>query len=152
MIKLLLILMAGLLLEALGVNFLKAGLNQIGAVDPSTPASLLRFAGRALSNGYLLIGVLFETVFFASLIYLLSQADVSLVWPLTSLGFVITTFVARFVQHEQVGSLRWAGVFLITAGALLVGWSEASQKRARPASSIALGDPGKSGQTHSPDK
>jgi len=124
MTRLLLILMAGLIFEALGVNFLKAGLKQIGGPDGYAAGELSRFLARSLTNGHLLTGVLFEAIFFASLLYLLSQAEVSLIWPLTSVGFVITTLAARFVQDEQVSALRWIGVLLITLGALLVGWSE----------------------------
>jgi drug/metabolite transporter (DMT)-like permease len=46
------------------------------------------------------------------------------VWPLTSLGFVLTTLAAKYIRHEDVNAMRWAGVFLIMAGAVLVGYSE----------------------------
>ncbi len=55
---------------------------------------------------------------------LLKQSDVSLVWPLTSLGFVLTALAAKFILHEQVNFARWCGVGLIVAGAALVSWSE----------------------------
>lgn len=124
MLKLILILLAALVLEAIGVVFLSQGLKQAGEMVDRTFPELLRLAGRCLTNGYFLAGVLMETIFFLALLYLLRNADVSLVWPLTSLGFVLTTLAAKYIRHEDVSPLRWAGVFLIMAGAALVAYSE----------------------------
>jgi len=123
MIKLIFVLLVALLLEALGVVFLSAGLKQIGALQQYNFDEIVRFVVRSLTNRNLLLGVLLETVFFGALLYLLSQYDVSLIWPLTSLGFVLTALAAKFILHEQVDLLRWAGVLLIVVGAAMVSWS-----------------------------
>jgi drug/metabolite transporter (DMT)-like permease len=83
-----------------------------------------RLLARGATNPPILWGVFLEAVFFGALLYLLKQADVSLVWPLTSLGFVLTTLAARFIRHELVDGWRWSGVILIVIGAALVGYSE----------------------------
>jgi drug/metabolite transporter (DMT)-like permease len=137
MFKLIVILLAALVLEAIGVVFLSHGLKQAGELTQRTLPEMLRFAGRCVTNGHFLAGVLMETVFFLALLYLLKNADVSLVWPLTSLGFVLTTLAAKYIRHEQVSNLRWAGVFLIMAGAALVAYSE-RVKRAMPADSVTI--------------
>ena len=124
MLKLILILIAALVLEAIGVVFLSQGLKQAGELKEWRLPEMFRLAGRCLANGNFLLGVLMELIFFLALLYLLKNADVSLVWPLTSLGFVLTTFAAKYIRHEQVSNVRWAGVFLIMAGAALVAYSE----------------------------
>jgi drug/metabolite transporter (DMT)-like permease len=124
MFKLILILLAALVLEAIGVVFLSHGLKQAGELAERTLPEMLRLAGRCLTNAHFLAGVLMETIFFLALLYLLKNADVSLVWPLTSLGFVLTTLAAKYIRHEEVSALRWSGVFLIMAGAALVAYSE----------------------------
>jgi len=53
---------------------------------------------------------------------------VSVIRPLTLLGFVITAVAAKFILHEQVSGLRWAGVALIVIGASLVSYSEKTKK------------------------
>ena len=63
---------------------------------------------------------------------MLSTHDVSLVWPLTSLGFIVTTLAAQFILHEKVGPVRWAGVLLIALGASLTSYSESIKKPASP--------------------
>jgi drug/metabolite transporter (DMT)-like permease len=124
MFRLILILLGALVLEAIGVVLLSQGLKQAGELTQRTFPEMLRLAGRCLTNGNFLLGVLMELIFFLALLYLLKSADVSLVWPLTSLGFVLTTLAAKYIRHEQVSNVRWAGVFLIMAGAALVAYSE----------------------------
>jgi drug/metabolite transporter (DMT)-like permease len=124
MLKLILILIVALVLEAIGVVFLSQGLKQAGELKEWRLPEMLRLAGRCLANGNFLLGVLMELIFFLALLYLLKNADVSLIWPLTSLGFVLTTLAAKYIRHEQVSNVRWAGVFLIMAGAALVAYSE----------------------------
>ena len=138
MTKLLIVLLIALLLEATGVVFLGIGLKQIGEVDRISVSEVVRLIKRGATNHNILLGVLLEAVFFGALLYLLSQADVSLIWPLTSLGFVLTALAARFIKHEEVSPLRWAGVGLIVVGAGLVAWSEAvKQRSAQPKTAVA---------------
>lgn len=136
MAKLILILLIALVFEAVGVVLLSRGLKQIGEARTISFSEVARLVARGLTNRNILLGVLLETVFFVGLLILLAKADVSLIWPLTSLGFLLTTLAARFVAHEQVSLIRWGGVGLIVLGAGLVAWSE--KAKAPPA---VLSDP-----------
>jgi drug/metabolite transporter (DMT)-like permease len=124
MTKVLIVLLCALTFEAVGVVLLSRGLKQIGSIDTVNLAGIIDLARRGMTNPSILLGVAFEAVFFVMLLYLLSQRDVSLIWPLTSLGFVITAFAARWILHEQVSWVRWGGVILIVCGATLVSYSE----------------------------
>ena len=124
MTKLIVIMLIALVLEALGVVYLSTGLKQIGEPRSMTVSEVGRLIGRGITNKNILVGVLMETIFFVSLLVMLKLWDVSLIWPLTSLGFVLTTLAAKYVRHEEVNNMRWAGVFMIMAGAVLVGYSE----------------------------
>jgi drug/metabolite transporter (DMT)-like permease len=135
MFKMIVFLLAALVLEAIGVVLLNKGLRQIGEISWLNPSELIRAIRLGITNPYLLIGIFFEALFFAGLLVLLSKADVSFVWPLTSLGFVITTLAARVYLHETVSASRWAGVLMIVLGAGLVSWSEnQKEKTAAPTS------------------
>src|ERR1051325_10200795 len=127
MAKLVIILIIGLVLEAIGVVFLNKGLKQIGEVSQISVSEISRLVGRGATNHNILLGVAFEAAFFGTLLYLMSRGDVSFVWPLTSLGFVLTTLAAKFILHEHVSALRWGGVLLIVAGAALITYSEKLQ-------------------------
>ena len=129
MFKIIVILLIALVLEAVGVVYLSAGLRQIGEPQQLTSAEIGRLILRGATNRQILLGVLFEAVFFGALLYLLSQRDVSLIWPLTSLGFVITALAARLFLNEEVSWVRWCGVALIVLGAGLITWSEKMKER-----------------------
>jgi drug/metabolite transporter (DMT)-like permease len=124
MTKVIIVLLAALVLEAMGVVLLSRGLREIGEVRELKAGEILAMIKRGASNPSIMCGILLEAVFFGALLYLLSQRDVSLIWPLTSLGFVITALAARWILHEQVSWVRWSGVMLIVVGAGLVSYSE----------------------------
>jgi uncharacterized membrane protein len=134
MAKLVAILLVGLIMEAAGVVFLSKGLKQIGELSLINLPEISRLIMRGLGNANILRGVALEAGFFATLLYLMSRGDVSFVWPLTSLGFVLTTLAAKFILHEHVSAVRWGGVILIVAGAALITYSEKLEpKKSAPA-------------------
>ncbi len=124
MTKILIILLFALGVEAVGVVFLSKGLKQIGEPPTLSVREIGHLIAKGATNASILIGVALEAAFFGALLYLLSQRDVSLIWPLTSLGFVITAIAAKFILKEEVSTVRWAGVALIMIGAALVSYSE----------------------------
>ena len=138
MAKIILILFLALVVESVGVVFLSGGLKQIGEVKQINATEIAAVVKRGITNRNILLGVLLETIFFIALLYLLSQRDVSLIWPLTSLGFVLTALVAHFYLGEEVSRVRWLGVILIVIGATIVSYSEKlkEQKLKSAASSI----------------
>lgn len=128
-IKLLLILIIGLALEAIGVVYLSKGLKQVGEVQKISVAEIARVVKKGVTNSNILLGVLFEALFFACLLILMSKGGaVSFIWPLTALGFVFTTLAAKFILGENVSTLRWGGVLLIVLGAGLITYSEKLQE------------------------
>ena len=141
MTKLLIILVTGLLFEAVGVVYLNKGLKQVGEVQKISVGEVLNIIKRGAGNPNILLGVLFEAIFFGALLVLMSKGTVSFIWPLTSLGFVLTTIAAKFVLHEEVSLLRWGGVLLIMLGAGLITYTEKVQEEKTHAPSAAHSTP-----------
>src|SRR4029453_19403332 len=108
MAKLLLILFIGLVFEATGVVLLKKGMKQIGEVERIVPREVARVVRAGITNRSIILGVFFEALFFACLLVLLSRSDISFLWPLTALSFVLTTLAAVMFLDEKVSSVRWA--------------------------------------------
>jgi drug/metabolite transporter (DMT)-like permease len=133
MTKVILILIAGLIFEAVGVVNLSQGLKQFSGPGQSdvrfNGPGLLRLAKAVVTNRSLLLGIACQTVYFAAICYLLTQRDVSLVWPLSSLSFVFTGLAAKFVLREDISALRWTGIVLVVLGAGIVTWSEKLKER-----------------------
>ena len=73
MTKILVILIAGLVCEAIGVVFLSKGLKQIGEVKQVNAAEIWRAVKAGVSNGNILLGVALEAAFFVALLVLLSR-------------------------------------------------------------------------------
>jgi len=70
-----------------------------------------------------------KTLFFLCLLMLMSRSDISFLWPLTALSFVMTTLAALLFLGEKVSSDRWAGVVFIVIGAALISYSEHSKPK-----------------------
>src|ERR1700742_3437356 len=70
----------------------------------------------AITNPWVALGIFFLLGFFAAYMTALSWADLTYVLPATSLGYVLLTLIAKFFLHEQVTTMRWLGVVLISAG------------------------------------
>jgi len=140
MTKILLILVIAFTFEAAGVITLKRGLDQIGPRfterKAATPLwkNVLQLIGDWFTNKDVLLGLLLETIFFILLQYLLGQRDVSFIWPLTALSFVMTTLAAKIFLHERVDAVRWGGVALIILGAMLISYSEHAKPKQPPVS------------------
>ncbi len=124
MIRLLTVLSFGLLMEAVGVVLLSKGIKEIGDMAQVDLGELLRLVGRGATNRNILLGVAFEAGFFGCLLFLMSRGDVSFIWPLTALSFVLTTLAAKLFLHEHVSGLRWCGVLLIILGAGVITYTE----------------------------
>jgi drug/metabolite transporter (DMT)-like permease len=139
MTKILIVLAIALVFEALGVVILKRGIDQItarekahqgGEIKVSLPV-VLRLVSHGFINAAVLLGVLFEAIFFAGLLILMGHKDISFVWPLTSLSMVMTTLAAIVLLGERVSGTRWAGVVLMMLGAALITWSEQKKEAVR---------------------
>jgi len=131
MAKLLLVLIIGLVFESTGVVLLKKGVTQVGPVQTISFAEITRMVKAGVTNSQILLGVFFEALFFACLLFLMAKSDISFLWPLTALSFVFATLAAMVFLHEQVSSIRWAGVLFIMIGAALISYSQ-HQKEKQP--------------------
>jgi drug/metabolite transporter (DMT)-like permease len=138
MLKIFIILVAAAIIESVGVAFLSGGLKEINGATEISASELIRVVRDGATNGKILLGIALEAVFFGALLYLLSKRDVSFVWPLTSMGFIVTALAAHFLLHEKVSAVRWAGVLLIAIGAGLTSYSEATKQQPQPAPPTAV--------------
>jgi drug/metabolite transporter (DMT)-like permease len=120
MTKWILLFVIGIMFESAGLVFLKKGMMTVPEVRPLTISKALGVAKTAATNSQILLGVFCQAVFFACLLVLMTQADISFLWPLTGLGFVVATVAAAIFLHEHVSSIRWAGVILSMIGAALI--------------------------------
>jgi drug/metabolite transporter (DMT)-like permease len=139
MVRLLIILLIGLTFESTGIVLLKKGMTAIGSPGVTNAAELGRVMKAGVTNTSILLGILFEAVFFACLLVLMNRSDISFLWPLTALSFVFATFAAMMFLGEKVSSLRWVGVVLIMAGAACISYSEHAKPKDKAVSPPGAG-------------
>ncbi len=92
----------------------KIGLGQTG-FTPSLTGIIKMFFNPFIFGGlaiYLLATVLW--------FYILSKAELSAAYPMQSLCYIFAAVVGLIFFKENVSVIRWAGLFLISAGAFLV--------------------------------
>jgi drug/metabolite transporter (DMT)-like permease len=107
-----LILGAVMIGASVGDTFLSAGMKQVGPVSLHHLLSLLI----ALKNPWVMSGIFFLILFFASYLTALSWADLTFVLPATGFGYVIIALLSKFWLGETISSGRWVGIVLITLG------------------------------------
>lgn len=109
----------GVLLNAAAQLLLKAGVNAIGAITLDR-GTLLATALRVLTQWPVLAGLTLYVVSVGVWIIGLSRVDVSIAYPMLSLGYVVNALAAWYLFGEMIGPLRVAGILLILAGVFLI--------------------------------
>ena len=79
-----------------------------------------------LLNPYVLIGIALLILWTLLKITLLSHVDLSYYLPVTSVGYALNAVAGWLFFSEAISGRRWAGIFLITAGAILAGRTQTS--------------------------
>jgi drug/metabolite transporter (DMT)-like permease len=116
----LLVVLIATLCTSVGETLLSVGMRSIGREDHDS----LRFVLAAMTNRYVIAGVLLMMVFFALYSLALSWADISFVLPFTALSYLFIAIFARIFLHENVTPTRWIGTVLIVIGVIIVGLGE----------------------------
>lgn len=114
-----LLILTGVLLNAAAQLFLKAGTNAIGAlgIDRSRVVmSVLRIA----FEPHILGGL--GCYAFSVIIWIvaLSRVQVSVAYPMLSIGYVVNVFTAWYFFGEPINVLKMAGIGVIILGVCLV--------------------------------
>ena len=115
-----LMVMVPVLIGVVGQIFLKYGMAQVGKFSFDSAGSIVPQFIRAFSNIFVLTGFVFY--FLSSLFWMivLSKVDLSIAYPLLSMGYVFVLTASWFIFHEPVSAIRWLGVFVIMGGVTLI--------------------------------
>jgi drug/metabolite transporter (DMT)-like permease len=116
MLKTMLIVLVAAALGGTGHVLLAKGMRPVGDLTEAPGHRLTGMVARAVSNPWLLFGVVLQAGFFFIYLVLLSRDDVSLVLPLTAIDYIVVAVLAQYMLGEIVTPMRWAGMGLIVAG------------------------------------
>jgi multidrug transporter EmrE-like cation transporter len=87
---------------------------------PSGIANMLGFAFSLLLNPWFLAGMTCYAFSIGIWLIVLGQTEVSVAYPLLSIGFIITATIGYFYLGESVSLTRIAGIGLICFGIVVV--------------------------------
>jgi drug/metabolite transporter (DMT)-like permease len=116
-----------------GDAFLARGMKQAGAIDIHHLTRVLS----ALSNPFVILGILLLLICLSSYMSALSFADLSYIMPATAASYVVMVLLSLVWLHEQVGQRRWAGVAFIVLGVATVAGGAARTAEPEPVGSRA---------------
>ena len=98
---------------------LKHGMNQV--TEASGTATLSGGSLKAIvTNPFVVGGLLIFGLSAVVWLMVLSRASLSFAYPFASLTYVLIVLADKLVLHEEIPVLRWAGVFAIMSGIVLV--------------------------------
>ncbi len=113
------LILTGVLLNAGAQLLLKAGVQPLGELSIGW-ATLLPTLLRVLAQWPIIAGLACYVVSVGVWIVGLSRVEVSLAYPMLSLGYVVNALAAWWLFGEALGPMRWAGMMLILAGVLVM--------------------------------
>lgn len=100
---------------------LKIGANKIGEIEPATTKGLSLLSHALIYlNFYVILGLAIYVVSAATWIFVLTKVDISVAYPMISLGFIMTLFFGVLLFDESISVSKVSGTLLIILGCLLV--------------------------------
>ena len=98
-----------ILLSAFGQLAVKAGVTKTAHIT-----------GVALSDPYIIMGVVFYFVSLLFYLYSLKQIPVSVAFPCVSVGYIIVAIMAHLLWHEPFGAQHMLALLIILSGVFLL--------------------------------
>jgi multidrug transporter EmrE-like cation transporter len=109
----------GVLLNTIAQLLLKIGMNHIGPFE-FTWANAFPIGLKILANMPILSGLCCYVLSVGIWLLVLSRVQVSLAYPMLSIGYIVNALAAYYLLGEPLNSLRILGIFIIIAGVTLV--------------------------------
>jgi len=107
-------------LSAIGQFTMKVGMGQVGEIATARQLFNLDTLFRMFTNPYVLTGILLYGISLVLWLGAMSTLNISLMYPLASLAYVVAAIIAFIFLKEDVTLLRWAGILVIVGGCFLI--------------------------------
>jgi len=102
----------------IGQLSMKKGMNTIGNIVVKDVLSTRIF--EILLQKYVFIGMIFYVLASFLWLVILSQEELSFVYPLISIGYIITAILSKLFFNESLTLFRFLGILLIFGGVYLI--------------------------------
>jgi len=106
-----------------GDLLMSKGMRRIGTAASWAPSALLHHGFLIFTSPMIWLGTFFLIGFFISYTTVLSWADYSYIQPVSALNYGIVAVLGRLILAETVTPMRWAGIVVVSAGVLIIGYT-----------------------------
>ncbi len=113
------LLFLGVLIGSGSQLLLKAGMNRIGTFQ-FTLANLWPVFWQVSASPYIILGTLGFVLGLVIWLMVLSRTEISVAYPMMSIGYIITSVGAYYFFQENLSPLRIAGIVSIMFGVYLI--------------------------------
>ena len=111
--------MTGVLLNAIAQLALKASVSDTGIINLDMQ-SLLSSAGSLATNLWLWLGLVCYAISVVVWILALSRVDVSIAYPMLSVGYIVNALAASQLFNEPMGMGKVIGIGVIMLGVYIL--------------------------------
>ena len=111
--------MTGVLLNAIAQLALKASVSDTGIINLDMQ-SLLSSAGSLATNLWLWVGLICYAISVVVWILALSRVDVSIAYPMLSIGYIVNALAASQLFNEPLGLEKVIGIGVIIVGVYIL--------------------------------
>jgi multidrug transporter EmrE-like cation transporter len=109
----------GVLLNAIAQLALKASVSEMGAISVSM-STAWPVAMRLMSGPWLWVGLSCYVISVVVWILALSRVDVSIAYPMLSIGYIVNALAAWALLGEALGPGKILGIGVITVGVIIL--------------------------------
>lgn len=103
-----------------GQILMKMGISQLNSIDNIKALFNIVTLARIFTNPYIIAGLLSYGVSAILWLGAMSTLNVSFMYPLLSLAYVLTAAAAWIFLKESVTVMHWIGIVLIVSGCVLI--------------------------------
>jgi multidrug transporter EmrE-like cation transporter len=111
--------LCGVLLNAAAQLLLKAGTNAVGAFQFSME-NVVPIGWKLATQPHIVGGLGCYVISVVVWVMALSRVEVSIAYPMLSIGYVVNALAAWYLLGEAVSAMRFAGIFVIIIGVVMV--------------------------------
>jgi len=143
MFKTMLLMILAVTAGTVGDLLLAKGMKELGDLSTMNLRGIIEVTLRAMTEWKIVVGTTMLALFFFLWLAVLSWEDLSVALPLQALNYVLVALLAKYILHEHISPLRWAGIALVCIGVMLITKSSADTKQ--PTAEVATATTTESG-------
>lgn len=120
MVKIILLVLLSESITVIGQICFKKSTNSIGTFDMHNGGDRIRFLLKIFTKPYLWTGILAMIIGLIVWLLAIAQGDLSLVFPIGSLQYILILFLAHKFLGEKIDRMKFIGTLLVMVGIALM--------------------------------